>query len=554
MKKKILLLGIGSILNVYPTVTQASFASSVSELITTLRQEKMLQADGSFIFKDEDTTLTGQFLCDDTVITEKVKAMETAFRTPDFNIEAVRDDLNGLLKCMSVSTFETKDDNMTAVFTGHFSYPAFADGSVFTVKSDGSEFQMNYGLNGRQQTVTINATTSEGKTIGNFLLEYDVDASSPIFELGVLAGISSYAFPNMGIEEKVQREVLGLSFPAWKNSRFSKAEIYRPTGEAFLLYNKELNNNYTLDIFSSENKKITALNWNGQVFNLKVDFPKSNMTLLETKLTFPSDFGEKYEKYLEQLYVNKGKQLQDEIQMGSAQLISGVKNEAVVYGLNGKPLAQLTLKVKEDLNLIMEKVDTPLDMLDTFEVKNLGESGCSINTISFNQIKPEILTICREDGCQDENFKTMTSMPEIMGCFGELPVMFQRFQNELKQETETLSKAFMDGVLGGLAMKRYVTNEILDSAAKVAVIAMSKNAGQGGNADLSELGGVSRLDEEVQKVILTDSSIRADQNGQVTIELEPNAAKEIMPVMSELLGDKVVSGCIPDTNICVFQF
>ena len=103
-------------------------------------------------------------------------------------------------------------------------------------------------------------------------------------------------------------------------------------------------------------------------------------------------------------------------------------------------------------------------------------------------------------------------------------------------------------------MKRYVTNEILDSAAKVAVIAMSKNAGQGGDADLSELGGISRLDDEVQKVILTDSSIRADQNGQVTIELEPNAAKDIMPVISELLGDKVVSGCTPDTNICVIKY
>lgn len=60
-----------------------------------------------------------------------------------------------------------------------------------------------------------------------------------------------------------------------------------------------------------------------------------------------------------------------------------------------------------------------------------------------------------------------------------------------------------------LAMNRYRANEILDTAAKVAVIAMSKNAGNGADADYTELGITS---------LVGATNITANSTGVVTVQ------------------------------------
>jgi hypothetical protein len=271
------------------------------------------------------------------------------------------------------------------------------------------------------------------------------------------------------------------------------------------------------------------------VLDLKVNFPKSNMTFLETKLTFPANFGEKYDQFFE-----KGIPLQGEIP------ISGAKNEGIVYGLNGKPLTQLNLKLKDGLTLIDTlAAETPWDLLESFEVKYLSENKCPIKAISFAQEKPNTLTVCRIDGCQDES---MQFSPVMKICLSDLLDAPQQFLIELEEESKMFN--FIENV----ATRRYTAHAILDTAAKVAIVAMTKNGGQGDYADLSDLNGFSTIDDTIKNVILTNSSIRADQNGQTTVELEPNAAKDIMPVLGDLIGNRIVSGCTADTNICVFNF
>ena len=59
-----------------------------------------------------------------------------------------------------------------------------------------------------------------------------------------------------------------------------------------------------------------------------------------------------------------------------------------------------------------------------------------------------------------------------------------------------------------LAMNRYRANEILDTASKIAVIAMSKDGGRGGDANLTDLGVSAPAGT---------SGISANADGYVTI-------------------------------------
>ena len=79
-----------------------------------------------------------------------------------------------------------------------------------------------------------------------------------------------------------------------------------------------------------------------------------------------------------------------------------------------------------------------------------------------------------------------------------------------------------------LAMNRYRANEIIDAAAKIAVVAMSKDGGKGGNANQEDVPGLK---------LVGASEISSTSDGSVTIKgLDSDYVKELI---GDLTGNKI---------------
>ena len=117
--------------------------------------------------------------------------------------------------------------------------------------------------------------------------------------------------------------------------------------------------------------------------------------------------------------------------------------------------------------------------------------------------------------------------------------MLTKGKNTMKKNESGRSMVEMLGVLaiigvlsiGGiagytLAMNRYRANEILDTASKIAVIAMSSNAGKGAAANLATTGLTATGVEDIS----------ATADGSVTIK---GGAPEILNLIKELSGNKI---------------
>ena len=81
-----------------------------------------------------------------------------------------------------------------------------------------------------------------------------------------------------------------------------------------------------------------------------------------------------------------------------------------------------------------------------------------------------------------------------------------------------------------LAMNRYRANEILDTAAKVAVIAMSKNGGQGGDASLADLD---------MNRVAGATAISSTANGEVTITFDAGTSNKVRELVNDISGGKL---------------
>ena len=96
-----------------------------------------------------------------------------------------------------------------------------------------------------------------------------------------------------------------------------------------------------------------------------------------------------------------------------------------------------------------------------------------------------------------------------------------------------------------LAMNRYRANEVLDTAAKIAIIAMSKNGGVGGDAGLTDLQLGSNSVPAV-------SSITGYKNGTVTIQFQSDYGN-VVKLVGELAGNRVVGTCTESSTECTLD-
>ena len=97
-----------------------------------------------------------------------------------------------------------------------------------------------------------------------------------------------------------------------------------------------------------------------------------------------------------------------------------------------------------------------------------------------------------------------------------------------------------------LAMNRYRANEILNAAADVAIVAMSKDGGVGGNANLADLGGIEQL--TIPAVTNGNNAIKGYANGVVEISLDNNYS-DVGNIIASMSGGRMVSsGC--DASNC----
>ena len=99
-----------------------------------------------------------------------------------------------------------------------------------------------------------------------------------------------------------------------------------------------------------------------------------------------------------------------------------------------------------------------------------------------------------------------------------------------------------------MAMNRYRANELLDTAAKVAVVAMTKNGGVGDNADMSDLG----MDAKSVPCTTVVGDIKSDKNGLVTIN-SSGCDDAVASVMKTIAGGKVNGASCTKTD-CKIDF
>ena len=90
-----------------------------------------------------------------------------------------------------------------------------------------------------------------------------------------------------------------------------------------------------------------------------------------------------------------------------------------------------------------------------------------------------------------------------------------------------------------LAMNRYRANEILNAASDVAITAMSANGGTGGDASLTDLGGLVVL---TLPGIAADNDIKGYANGVVEIKIS-NDYSDVVKIINSLSGNRVVGTC-----------
>jgi type II secretory pathway pseudopilin PulG len=92
-----------------------------------------------------------------------------------------------------------------------------------------------------------------------------------------------------------------------------------------------------------------------------------------------------------------------------------------------------------------------------------------------------------------------------------------------------------------MAMNRYRANEIIDTASKVAIVAMTSNAGVGASANISNLGSNISV-----PCIAANTDITSNRYGEVTINVD-GSCTGVADVIKTLKGS-----CT--NNVCTLDF
>lgn len=100
-----------------------------------------------------------------------------------------------------------------------------------------------------------------------------------------------------------------------------------------------------------------------------------------------------------------------------------------------------------------------------------------------------------------------------------------------------------------MAMNRYRANELLDTAAKVAVVAMTKNGGIGDNANMLDLGMAAKS----VPCTSTQDDIKSDKNGLVTIN-SSGCDIAVANIMSVIAGAKTDNSTTCTNTSCKIDF
>ena len=91
-----------------------------------------------------------------------------------------------------------------------------------------------------------------------------------------------------------------------------------------------------------------------------------------------------------------------------------------------------------------------------------------------------------------------------------------------------------------LAMNRYRANEIMNAAAQVSIVAMSKDGGVGGEATLADVGGIESM--SIPGIDANDK-IKGYANGVVDITIN-SQYEQVATILSSLLGNRKTGNCV----------
>ena len=533
-------------------------APKIMDMIKKAREEGILQADGRFSIVEDDKKLVGQIFCSDTELDAQMNAFENEVNKSEPDEEAMRVALDKVLRCISISDLVFPDNDVTLKFTGNYRFPAFADKSKGSIKVEDKTIDFDFKLAGNNQTTDISVYSKTGAKLAFASLEYDAERMSVPFEWGAIGGMLDYVGRKADFEETLARQ---LQIWAQENDlmsdevfKINKAEIYQPDGKKVLVMNGEDANKSILRVFSSIEREFFNASWTDELLKINLSFPKSGNRIFAAETKFPATFRENYKKFSEEYRKQAMVGKVDPAYLRASgdqvvQLLAGLKQEVTLYGLDGQPVAGLKAK----LNDTITSTKRPEDVIDYVTLSILKPSmNCSLKSVTFSKANPNVVTMCDANGCSEQ--QPFAAFSQVGPCLEtEVRGVFEQFGEEIKEEISKLEQVYVPGFSDGygMAMSRYRANEILNASAMVAIVAMSAQGGMGADADLSDLGGYKSM--KLEDMVLSDYAIRSNKDGVVTIEVNPKIAKDVLPIIKELSGSRVESGCTADTNACVLN-
>ena len=550
MKKSILLF-TALLTTVATSALAQEDVSNPIGIISKARQEGIIGQDNGFVIDTPATYVKGKLWCTDDQIQANFEAIKNGLDNPNLDPQTLTPQVRSLLKCASVSAYQEKGVNLN--FNGNFRYPVCDNGSVLTVPSPSEEQKGTLTVTCTEsnniQSVTASMVSDTNKKLANITVQYDIPKMMPIFELGVLSGMSR----NEAQHDRIRARAMELVSQYTKslNAPFSikNLTIYKPDENPLLLITENQQKNYVASLFNSAQKEVMSIKQTKNGIILKANFPESANPFVAINIQFPENIKEKYQRVAASLSTASHPEDVDVAAVG--KLLEDVHVTNAVYSLNSEPFAKLKLQTRDRISLTQANPPQIEDVVDNAELVFVKQTAtCPVRSVRFTYKNPQMLTICKQAGCSDVAIPDAADI--IVPCLDSLQPAAERFMQEVEAEKEKLDieSIYIPGFSDGYrqARRRYEVNEIINSAMMVAIMAQTSNDGTEKNLSSLNTGSPAS-----SILIDSDNAIRATKEGITTIELKPEHAGKYMPLLRSALSDRIVSGCTADTNICVIR-
>jgi len=556
MKKSMLLLGVCL------TVVATSMSAEANPLLIVQQAQAQgkFATEGEFTYEESSTSVSGKIWC--SQVQQRWDEIKNRLNDPNVDIAAVSSQLRSVLPCISISSYKQYVPQLggDVVFSGNVRYPNCNNGSTFTLPiqpqpDQNGTVKMTCSVDGNQQRISAKAVSEKGQLFAEAELQYDIDKVAPSVELEVLGAMArkSVADPaqRAAVSQKIHQLATKYSKAAWQSAHLLNLVIYRPDQHPLVKLVGNPGVSGTVSVFNSMQKPVLNVQADTQGLQGEIRFPQTADQFISVNMQFADGIMDKYNSLLAQLEENGEPSME---QMAAiASLFENMKFNSTIYSLHNTPFAKVSLKTRDKIVVSAMEEPKPEDIVDRAELTFAQQSGaCPIRSVRFSYQRPQVMTICEAQKCSDVPLDAVPA--RLMPCFDALQPAAMRFGEEGMAEFEALDfeKMYIPFVSEGYhqSMERYTVNEIENTASMVAIMAQTTENAT--SANLASLKGTMGYKKD-PNLIDSDDAIQATKDGVVTVRIKPERAADLMPQLQRQHRNRIVSGCTPNTNVCVFR-